>query len=255
MARKKMISVYDKLLIAYGAQGWWPLKSLAREKSRLCDARGYHRGNYSLPRSLAQRFEIAVGAILTQNTAWKNVEKAMYILMTKNMLSPEKILKADIGELRTAIRSSGYYNEKAKKLKSLANLFFERGGLRVGKKHPSREALLETWGIGEETADSILLYAFSVPLFVVDAYTRRIFERLGMIGEKAKYTDIQELFQENLRGEAALYNEYHALIVEHAKQHCLRTPLCGACPLGNMCVYHQNILKYGLKASTNRQQE
>jgi endonuclease-3 related protein len=232
---KKIGLLYDRLWDAYGPQGWWPVTGRRTGSRAVCDADGYHVKNYVLPATPAGRFEVAVGAVLTQNTAWTNVRSVIGFLKKEKYLHPQKILAADLSVLGGLIRSSGYYNEKAKKLKQVAALLSKEKWLQ-GKAVPSREKLLATWGIGEETADSILLYAFHRPFFVVDAYTRRLLGRLGWLGGREPYHEIQAIFHRRLPGEAALFNEFHALIVEHAKQHCLKNkPLCGGCPVRSLC--------------------
>ncbi|MEA3438072.1 MAG: endonuclease III domain-containing protein [Thermodesulfobacteriota bacterium] len=204
------LEIYEKLYNFYGPQKWWPGRS---------------------------RFEVIVGAILTQNTSWSNVEKAIAVLRKKRILKPERILKADIRKLAASIRSSGCFNQKAKKLKNFANFLFKyyNGSLEMmfkGQTADLRKMLLELNGIGEETADSILLYAGCKPVFVVDAYTRRLFSRYGIVQARDTYTQIQKKFMDNLDNDAGLFNEYHALIVTLGKSVCLKkNPLCGNCPL------------------------
>jgi endonuclease-3 related protein len=177
---------------------------------------------------------VAVGAVLTQNTAWKNVEQALRALKTTRLLSPRALWEASSALLRKAILPSGYYNQKAKKLRYLAEFFLKNGALTHGRA-PEREELLSLWGVGEETADSILLYAFHEPVFVVDAYTRRLLGRLGWANEKASYREIQKMMHRFLPQDRIMYNEFHALIVEHAKQFCRKKPACAGCPLENIC--------------------
>jgi len=201
---KTPAKIYKCLFSEYGAQGWWPL----------LDVKGYHPGDYSFPKTKKQIFEICIGAILTQNTAWTNVEKALVNLKKINAIDSGKILKMDIAKLKKAIKPAGYYNQKAKKLKEFAKFFIELKG-----KTPTREQLLKVWGVGKETADSILLYAYKIPVFVVDAYTRRIFSKLGFFKKDADYDEIRNFFEENLPKDFKVHQEFHALIVEHAKQH------------------------------------
>ncbi len=216
--------LYGILLSAYGPQGWWP--SAWRAGRRGFDARGYHPGRFDLPRGAEGRFEIAMGAVLTQNTAWTNVEKAMDRLKAAGVTSAEAVQGTPVRRLASLIRASGYYNQKAKKLKAIAALFVgHRGGA------PSRETLLSVWGVGEETADSILLYAYARPVFVVDAYARRLLQRLAVISGGERYGEIQRIFHEALPPRSELFNEYHALIVEHAKRRCRAKPLCAGCPV------------------------
>ena len=204
------LEIYDKLYAFYGPQQWWPAKS---------------------------RFEVIVGAILTQNTSWSNVEKAVAVLRKSRTLEPEKILKTDISKLAKSIRSSGYFNRKAKRLKNFTGFLFKHYNVSLevmfkGETANLRKLLLEVSGIGEETADSILLYAGRKPVFVVDAYTRRVFSRHGIISSGDTYTQIQRRFLENLKSDEKLFNEYHALIVALGKNICLKkNPLCKNCPL------------------------
>ncbi len=170
------------------------------------------------------------GAVLTQNTAWTNADAALTHLRQAGVRLPPDILALTHGRLAGLIRSSGYFNQKAKKLKAVAELFSHPRAL-TPRGAPSREVLLSEWGIGPETADSILLYAFHKPVFVVDAYTRRILSRIGLIDGSESYDEIQALFHEALERDPALYNEYHALIVHHARMHCMTRPECGACPV------------------------
>ena len=231
---RSFLSLYTRLLAAYGAQGWWPLPSKAT--ARGFDQRGYHPGSYSWPRSAQGRFEVILGAILTQNTAWTNAEKALQRLQQAGMTMPEHLVGCPLGRLSRLVRSSGYFNQKAKKLKAVATAFRSPAALRP-QAAPSREQLLALWGVGRETADSILLYAFGRPVFVVDAYTRRIFTRLGILEGNESYDRIQDLFHRRLHRRAELYSEMHALIVEHAKRHCRARPLCAGCPISRSCLY------------------
>jgi endonuclease III related protein len=205
------------------------------------DARGYHKGDYSSPRSREELFEIVVGAILTQNTTWKNAEKSIEQLHREQMISPASLASADLQDLTCLIHSSGYYNQKAKKLRIISRYFLEEK--RTDNKYiPGRNELLSLWGIGPETADSILLYAFGEPFFVVDAYTKRLLTRLGHISGKESYDDIQKLCTRKDNESDSLhqihyFNEYHALIVEHAKQHCQKKPVCSGCPVKKYCQF------------------
>lgn len=205
---------YEELLERYGPQGWWPLLELrdSKEKpSKSGSQNGYHPGDYAWPKTGAQRFEICVGAILTQNTTWTNAEKALLRLNEADLLNARAIASSEAATIAEAINCAGYFNQKARKLHIFAE-FWQNLENRI----PTRDELLSLWGIGPETADSMLLYAFSQPLFVVDAYTRRL---LGShISAKATYTEIQNLFMKELPQDVALYQEYHALIVEEAKQ-------------------------------------
>jgi len=207
--KEKLLRIHDILLAAYGAQHWWPADS---------------------------PFEVMLGAILTQNTNWRNVEKAIANLKHANALNAAAILNMDDACLRELIRPSGFFNQKAERLKLFCAFYAEHGkeaGLR--QLSDPRAALLELKGIGPETADSILLYALEIPLFVIDAYTLRIFSRLGLISSEADYAMTQALFMQHLPIKASLFNVYHALIVEHAKRHCRVKPDCDACPLFQCC--------------------
>ncbi len=200
--------IYNILFEYYGPQGWWPGEGL----------------------------EIAIGAILTQQTIWHNVEKAIECLKEADCLNIECLKKISLEKLEKLIQSSGYYKAKAKTLKNLTNLL-------IKIPQPDRNDLLSVKGIGYETADSILLYWFEQPYFVIDAYTFRIFQRLGYYDGK-DYLELQRVFMEILPRDTKLYREYHALIVEHAKKYCIKTnPKCNGCPLAKNCSYidKQNI--------------
>jgi endonuclease-3 related protein len=202
---------YRTLSAALGPMRWWPAKT---------------------------PFEVIVGAILTQNTAWANVERAIANLRREQMLTPRALERAPFARLARLVRSSGYFRQKTKKLKALVRFLREDYGGSLARmfRTPTtelREKLLDVHGVGPETADSILLYAGRHPVFVVDAYTRRVLLRHGLIGEKADYEDIRQLFESNLPRDAKLYNEYHALLVNVGKDWCrTKNPKCDACPLG-----------------------
>lgn len=203
--------VYHKLLAANGKQRWWPGDSA---------------------------FEIMVGAVLTQNTAWTNVKRAIDNLKQAKVLSPEAIAKAHPRRLAAWLRPSGYFNIKAQRLKAMCRWLMEQGGVKKINKIPSRDlrpALLAVHGIGPETADDILLYAFHHPVFVIDAYTRRIFARLGLINGNESYETLRQLFENTLGQDEMLFNEYHALIVVHGKDVCRKRPRCGNCCLADDC--------------------
>jgi endonuclease-3 related protein len=203
--------IHDLLYAANGRQNWWPGDGV---------------------------FEIMVGAVLTQNTAWTNVEKAIANLKKARALSPEAIVKAHHRRLAAWLRPSGYFNIKAKRLRALCRWLIEQGGVNSLTKLPTsdlRHALLNVHGVGPETADDILLYAFNRPVFVIDAYTRRIFARLGLIVGDEPYEILRNRFEDELGFSAPLFNEYHALIVIHGKDVCKKRPLCGSCCLTNGC--------------------
>ncbi len=226
-----ILNIYNKLLEHFGAQNWWPVtnensvKPTYKKRDRLTER---------------QKLEICVGAILTQNTAWKNVEVAIENLNKENLIDIRKIKKIDKKKLARLIKSSGYYNQKAVKLKIFAKYLAEnyKGNLKEFFKKDTeklRDELLSIKGIGPETADSIILYAAEKPIFVIDAYTKRIFKRLGY--KEETYEELQNLFMENLEKDAKLFNEYHALLVELGKNICKTEPLCDKCPLKDLCKY------------------
>jgi endonuclease-3 related protein len=206
----KIDRIYRLLSGHYGDPGWWPADSA---------------------------FEVMVGAILTQNTAWTNVEKAIGNLRDKGLLDPGKMLAADPSALAPLIRPAGYYNAKSLSLRNISRFYMEElGGDPASSEAMStgelRSRLLEVKGVGPETADSILLYALNRPVCVVDAYTRRIFSRHGIVPADAGYETVQRAIHGVIRPEAAVYNRYHAMLVETAKRFCLkREPLCEECPL------------------------
>lgn len=184
--------------------------------------------------------EIMVGTILTQNTNWRNVEKALANF--NNNLSSHFILKTSHEELTTIIRPSGFYNQKADRLKALMQWFstynFNVDLLVEKQKDELRNELLAINGIGKETADSILVYALGKTSFVIDAYTRRIFSRVGIVVPR-EYDEFQELFEKTLPKEIVIYDYYHGLIVEHAKRFCTKKTMCEGCPLNNICQFYQ----------------
>ena len=203
------MNVYHLLFAKWGPQQWWPGRT---------------------------RLEIIVGAILTQNTAWTNVEKAIRRLRTARALNLRALHEAELKTLAEWIRPAGYYNVKALRLRSFTRMMFDRfdGDLRrlfTLKTPELRDVLLDVNGIGPETADSIVLYAGGRPVFVIDAYTRRFMMRHGWVGAKATYDDIARIFMERLSRDVALYNEYHALIVALGKNLCRPKPRCTECPL------------------------
>ncbi len=209
---------------SFGSQGWWPF-TLAGE---------LHPKHHGIsPQNDNERFEIIIGAILTQNTNWKNVEKAIINLNKKKLINVKKIRKINIKKLAKLIRPSGYYNQKAERLKIIANFLSINSIKKLKKEKKLREKLLSLKGIGPETADSILLYAFQKPVFVVDAYTKRIFQRIGY--KEESYDELQQLFMNNLKKDTKLFNEYHALLVELGKNYCKTKPVCEECPVNKLC--------------------
>lgn len=185
-------------------------------------------------------FEVMVGAVLTQAVAWTNVEKAIANLKSAGALSPEALRRVSHDELASLLRPAGYYNAKSRKLKALVRYLGDRFDddiaiMSAAAPGPLRAELLGVYGIGEETADSILLYALGIAVFVVDAYTRRIFARLGLAPAKDGYDEYQQSIARNLSPDAALYGEYHGLIVRHGKEVCRPRPLCEGCCLLELC--------------------
>ncbi len=212
--RIPLAALTERLYAAYGPQGWWPLLEHRGSNPTLTGRlTGYHPGDYSFPRTEAQRFEICCGAILTQNTAWPNVEKALQALADQGLLAPRWILGVSEDRLQQAIRPSGYFRAKARKLRALCEFYLWLAG-----RSPSREQLLQVWGVGPETADSILLYAYAQTEMVVDAYTLRILRRHGYQRREPSYAAAKAYCERNLPRSLAGYQEFHALMVEHAKR-------------------------------------
>ena len=203
--------VYKKLSKHYGPQHWWPGDS---------------------------PFEVMVGAILTQNTAWTNVERAITNLKTNDCLTPAAILAAPVDDLAQWLQPSGYFNVKAKRLRNYCQWYVDAGQfskLKTWDTKTLRKQLLGVSGVGPETADDILLYAFNRPVFVIDAYTRRLFSRLKLVDAEMGYEGLRSLFEDKFTNDAALFNEYHALIVRHAKEVCKKCPACEICCLSATC--------------------
>ena len=214
LSARRLRTLYETLFSAYGPQHWWPGET---------------------------RFEILVGAILTQNTAWKNVERAIANLKSAGALDPEAILQTPARTLAVWLRPSGYFNVKADRLRTFCHWYLAQGGfdtLAAMATDALRQALLSVKGIGPETADDMLLYAFERPVFVVDAYTRRLFSRHGLIEGREAYDSLRLAIESALGPDVPLYNEYHALIVRHAKEACRATPDCRGCPVRRGCRSH-----------------
>lgn len=217
-----LLETFGRLHAAYGPRRWWPTTLDGAESP------SYHGGKPNAN----QRFEIAVGAILTQNTNWGNVERALANLRRAAALSPEHILEADPAALAELIRPSGYYNMKAVKLRNLAKWWLGQPAAASPTDMPAwRESLLAVNGVGPETADSILLYAFALPTFVVDAYTKRAMARHHGTAENIPYHELRALFMDRLPPDVALYQEFHALFVELAKDACQKSVCSPRCPL------------------------
>ncbi len=226
-----VLSIYKALFQHYGHQHWWPAES---------------------------RFEMMVGAILTQNTTWKNVEQAMTLLKQNQLLDADRLLSTPDKQLAEYLRPSGYFNVKCKRLKNFCRWYVSSGGYTALNHNDTvmlREALLNINGVGPESADDILLYAFDRPVFVIDAYTRRIFSRLGLVMTDSHYEELRTWFEtsllsslrtsRNTRSIRSLtlvkyFNEYHALIVVHGKDICRPKPLCQRCCLQQQCAHAQH---------------
>jgi len=229
MSRRRFLTVYEHLLRHHGPQRWWPGET---------------------------PFEIMVGAVLTQNTAWTNVEKAVANLKAHDLLDPERMVSVPVRRLATRIKPAGYFNVKAERLRNVCRWYLDRGGhtrLSRWRTDRLRESLLSVNGVGPETADDILLYAFHRDVFVIDAYTRRLFSRLGLVEAGHGYEDMRRRFESQIRRErsaadgpgrsprvhkkalAGIFNEYHALIVNHGKDVCKVRPRCGECCLRRHC--------------------
>lgn len=203
--------VYKKLLNQYGQQHWWPADT---------------------------PFEMMLGAILTQNTAWINVERAIANLKSQSCFTPQDILKAPLPKLAEWLKPSGYFNIKAQRLRNYCQWYVDAGefsSLSQLDTETLRKQLLAINGVGPETADDILLYAFARPVFVIDTYTRRIFSRLQLVAEDVGYETLRLQFETSLKMDTGMFNEYHALIVRHAKEACKKRPDCTRCCLIRVC--------------------
>lgn len=212
--------IYTKLYNLYGPQGWWPLiNHKGSNPTKTGATLGYHPLNYDLPESRNDIYEIMLGSILTQNTTWTSAEKALLNLNRINALEPERLLYLSDNTLKDAIKCAGFLNQKASYLRELTKFYISLKG-----RIPTRDELLMVKGVGNETADSILLYGYKQPEFVVDAYTKRIFVYQSIIKDKDNYNKIKKLFQSVLTPDHIIYNEYHALIVEHAKRYYTKKP-------------------------------
>jgi endonuclease-3 related protein len=215
--------LYNKLISHYWPRSWWPADT---------------------------PFEVIVGAILTQNTSWSNVEKAITNMKNADLLEPMAIQKVHIRTLEKAVYPSGFFKQKARRLKDFNKYLIDNYNGDLDKMFAKpvdelRIELLEQKGIGPETADSILLYAGNRPIFVIDAYTRRLISRLGLT-ESLSYDELQEFFLENLPEDVQLYNEYHALIVEFAKNICKPKPQCDKCIISDYCKYYFEFLELNI---------
>ncbi|MCF7794555.1 MAG: endonuclease III domain-containing protein [Candidatus Cloacimonetes bacterium] len=216
MVQENLEQIYSLLFSHFGFQNWWPGET---------------------------KDEIIIGAILTQSVSWQNVEKAIQNLKSENLCNLFAIHQAELGKIAKLIEPTFYFNQKALKLKNFTEMFYEKFRGNFDKLFAldlidMRSEFLDLNGIGPETADSIILYAAEKPIFVVDAYTKRIFSRLGYVIEKWKYQEIQDFFMKNLPHKVGLFKDLHAQIVKLGKEYCRkRNPVCDVCPLGKMCKY------------------
>ncbi len=216
----KIYNIYELLYDNYGPQGWWPITGY-----------GYHKLDYNFPRDEREIFEVCLGSILTQNTTFKSVVKSLQNLHAKNALSAKALEEMDINELKEAIKPSGYFNQKARYILEFIKFYNSLDGTV-----PTREALLKIVGIGEETADSILLYGYNQLEFKVDAYTKRLLLELGLIDEKTRYAEIKNIMEGSIKEcvkdettRLMVYQEFHALIVEHGKKFYSKKPYGVGC--------------------------
>lgn len=204
-----LLTIYTLLLSSFGKQNWWPAET---------------------------KIEMIIGAVLTQNTSWGNVEKAVQNLRVADLLSIEGLSNTPLPELSGYIKPAGYFNLKARRLKNLINFINDKYSGELNELfsldiNTMREELLSVNGIGRETADSIVLYGAELPVFVIDAYTHRILTRHSLVDENADYFELQAIFMDNLPHEAELFKEFHALIVKAGKEFCKKRPRCAECPL------------------------
>jgi endonuclease-3 related protein len=226
--------IYKVLLNEYGHQGWWPLiEHNGDNPTKSGSVRGYHPKDYTFPKTSKQQFEICLGAILTQNTTWISAEKSLLNLHKHHLIDPFSIHGFDIEHLKDLIRPAGYFNQKSQYIRNMTNFFLhlqsesDSNVLRI----PSRNEIMNIKGVGNETADCIMLYAFNQPEFVVDAYTKRIFSLFGFFDQKANYSSVKNIFSETFSSNnftdqerVVIFQEYHALIVEHAKRFYSKRP-------------------------------
>ena len=214
-SRDKLLNLYDQLRSEYGAQAWWPAET---------------------------PFEVIIGAILVQSTAWRNVVKAIGNLRDADLLTPPKLAAISQPRLEELVRPSGYFRVKAKKLRAFLTHLevhhsYRLDSLFAAEVFTMRQELLSIYGIGNETADSIILYAAEKPIFVIDSYTHRLFSRLGWIAGKYDYDKLQAIFMDALPHDVRLFNEFHALIDRHSSRICRKTPHCEECVLRAECPF------------------
>ena len=225
--------IYNKLYSHFTPQGWWPVTEEGKLHPEYSDG----------PKNEKQQLEVIFGAILAQNTNWKNAEKAIINLNKNKLIGTKKLLKIENRKLAEIIKSSGYHNQKAKKLKNFCGFLLKNYDGKISLLFKNnigelRGQLLSIKGIGPETADSLILYAAKKPIFVIDAYTKRILGRIGF--KQRAYDELQKLLMDNLPNSERLFNEYHALLVGLGKNICKKKPLCEKCPINMNCNYFKS---------------
>ncbi len=231
--RLDVSELYSILYSVYGEPGWWPAET---------------------------EFEVCAGAILTQSTSWKNAEMAIASLKSAGLMSAEKLAHADVTAIEELVKPSGFYRQKAERLRVFSRFLLERhhgsleelAGIEMGN---SRNELLSIHGIGEETADSILLYACNMPVFVADAYSRRILGRLGLVYSKSGYAEVKRFVERSVGGDVVLYNRLHALLVEFGKKLCRSEPACSRCFLSDRCKFGSRKLKVEKRVSNREHKD
>lgn len=214
MIKDNVISdIYENLMKMYGPQGWWPIFDLKDEKLI------YNKGDYNVPHNKEEQFEIIMGCILAQNTSWKSASRGLLNLLKLSVKSPEDLLKLDDDTLVKAVTPAGFKNQKSNYLRNVSKFIID-----LENESPLRKDLLNVKGVGNETCDSILLFAYNEPEFIVDTYTRRFLVALNLCSEKDSYNNIKYLFTENLKENVIIFKEYHSLIVEHGKNYYQKKP-------------------------------
>ena len=236
----EIMQIYHALMEKYGPQGWWPLLShhgKGDNPTLRGVSTGYHKNDFSIPNSESDIFEVMIGAILTQNTSWVRAEAAIIELNNQHLLSIDSLDQITTEELAQIIKTSGYYNQKAIKIKNLIAFLKQHpiSELQRMEIKELRENLLSIKGVGNETADSIILYALQKQIFVIDAYTKRLISRLGICDFKIEYEDLQKIFHHAIDPSVQVFNEFHALIVQHCVHICLKKPKCLECIFNSDC--------------------
>ncbi len=241
---KKIYKIYNILFEKYGYQNWWPIVEKGESH--------YLEEYRTRERTAGEILEIMIGAILTQNTSWLNAEKSLNAMKERGILDLDVLRDIDESGLSQIIKGSGYYNQKTKKIKALSLFLYESLSgdvlrLRESDSADARKMLLSVWGIGRETADSILLYGYYYPVFVIDGYTRRIFKRLGIKYADAGYDDLQAYIEYAFKPDRIKYQEYHAGLVMFGKNFCRKNPACEGCFISFMCRFAESRTGYAQK--------